>query len=81
MYIGGKLDSDTYFRQEKNGVILYRLIENKYIFLKDIFVKNKDELRKINISEKKTGTDVDLVYPVCVCCLAENKCNLDCIHY
>ncbi len=80
MYIGGKLDSDTYFRQEKNGVILYRLIENKYIFLKDIFVKNKDELRKINISEKKTGTDVDLVYPVCVCCLAENKCNLDCIY-
>ena len=38
MYIGGKLDSDTYFRQEKNGVILYRLIENKYIFLKPIYI-------------------------------------------
>ncbi len=80
MYIGGKLDSNTYFRQEKNGVILYKLIENQYSFFENMFVGNKDELKKISINEKKKNINVDLFYPICVCCLTENKCNLDCIY-
>lgn len=80
MNLRGKLDNNTYFRQERNGLILYYLQENFYRFYENIFITSKEDLEQFNFSAMNISSDAEIQYPICVCCLAENKCNLDCIY-
>lgn len=76
----GKINSNTFYRQEINGITIYHLLENSYEFYKDIYINSNTDLAKIDFSSLVTSNDINLSLPLCVCCLVESTCNLDCIY-
>lgn len=76
----GKLDKDTYFRQEKNGITIYHLLANRFEFYEGIFLETPDDIEKFDFEGLESSRNIELDHPLCVCCLAENRCNLNCIY-
>lgn len=78
--IRGKINNNTYYRQEANGITLYHLKENKFTFYEGIFLDSRNKITTIDYSNLVPSVHLDLQKPLCVCCLVENSCNLDCIY-
>lgn len=72
-----KLNKNVYYREEVNGLSVYRLQENDYHFFKNVGADYVDKLCE-NIALLDSSLELDLTAPLCVCCLAENTCNLNC---
>ena len=79
--------NNVYLRQEKNGVTIYDLERDIYLFFENITI---DYFKDISTSENvykvlkannyKCSYYIDYQYPLKINWMITNKCNLDCIY-
>lgn len=79
-------DNQLFIREEKNGITVYDINDDKYTFYEGIKYesienKNKEELISLlNENQNLISRNIDYSYPFRLNWLIENKCNLDCIY-
>lgn len=79
-------DNQLFIREEKNGITVYDINEDKYTFYEGIKydrIKNKSKeelISLLNNNQNLISRNIDYSYPFRLNWLVENKCNLDCIY-
>ncbi len=79
-------DNQLFIREEKNGITVYDINDDKYTFYEGISydsIKNKTKeelLTFLNDNQNLISRNIDFSYPFRLNWLIENKCNLDCIY-
>lgn len=80
------IDGRFYIRKEENGITLFDLFNDIYVFFEEI---NYSELLKLNDKEKliflkenknKISKNIILTHPFRINWLVEERCNLNCIY-